>query len=189
MGIASISVADLQPGAPILGAVPLLKPDGSAPLTNKAGEPSVINVSARFLSCEPTSSACEGRLIVRVEGCTNLKKMDTFNDSDPYVVVKAAGKTFQTETIQDQANPVWGTEFFFTQRTDSHEVVQFEVMDQNVSGDKIIGICNVPVDEATSTASWTVRKQVQLTDSKGNDVKGKHGSSLLDVTLSMFRLD
>ena len=79
------------------------------------------------------------RLEITLLNATNLKNMDIKGFSDPYAVLKLGVHSVKSRTIDDDLNPVWGTEkdiFCFAYHSNDKEkakgIVYVDLYDEDV---------------------------------------------------------
>jgi len=110
--------------------------------------------------------------------CKNLKNLDTFSKSDPWIIVKLQDNNGhyqnvgKTETINNNLNPEFATtltvDFFF----EKHQKMAFKVLDgdgkeEDASDDDIIGTVETTLGEIVGSGKYESK-----ISHKGNDNRG-----------------
>ncbi|XP_040197030.1 extended synaptotagmin-1 isoform X2 [Rana temporaria] len=99
----------------------------------------------------PESFATENVLRVYLLEAENLIAKDNFmggmikGKSDPYVVVRAGGKSVQTRVIKENLNPRWDQAFEILVTDVPGQDIEFQVFDKDIDKDDFLGRCKVPV--------------------------------------------
>lgn len=102
-----------------------------------------------FLLCSLAAVHCDH---VRIWGLSAINLHgDTFSQPDPYVKVWC-GPDFggTTDSMKDNANPNWGTQFNFLEVLPD-SVLKLEVWDKDVNPDDRLGTCNTTIQHGTYT--------------------------------------
>ncbi|XP_072264862.1 extended synaptotagmin-1 [Pyxicephalus adspersus] len=99
----------------------------------------------------PENFATENMLRVYLIEAENLIAKDNFmggmikGKSDPYVVVRAGGKSVQTRVIKENLNPRWDQAFEILVTDVPGQDIEFRVFDKDIDKDDFLGSCKVPV--------------------------------------------
>ncbi|CAI9590426.1 unnamed protein product [Staurois parvus] len=99
----------------------------------------------------PENFATENVLRVYLLEAENLIAKDNFmggmikGKSDPYVVVRAGGKSLQTRVIKENLNPRWDQAFEILVTDVPGQDIEFQVFDKDIDKDDFLGRCKVPV--------------------------------------------
>ncbi|PIO33576.1 hypothetical protein AB205_0171090, partial [Aquarana catesbeiana] len=99
----------------------------------------------------PENFATENVLRVYLLEAENLIAKDNFmggmikGKSDPYVVVRAGGKSVQTRVIKENLNPRWDQAFEILVTDVPGQDIEFQVFDKDIDKDDFLGRCKVPV--------------------------------------------
>ncbi|XP_077339533.1 extended synaptotagmin-1 isoform X2 [Lithobates pipiens] len=99
----------------------------------------------------PENFATENVLRVYLLEAENLIAKDNFmggmikGKSDPYVVVRAGGKSVQTKVIKENLNPRWDQAFEILVTDVPGQDIEFQVFDKDIDKDDFLGRCKVPV--------------------------------------------
>lgn len=99
----------------------------------------------------PENFATENVFRVYLLEAENLIAKDNFmggmikGKSDPYVVVRAGGKSVQTRVIKENLNPRWDQAFEILVTDVPGQDIEFQVYDKDIDKDDFLGRCKVPV--------------------------------------------
>lgn len=99
----------------------------------------------------PENFATENVLRVYLLEAENLIAKDNFmggmikGKSDPYVKVRAGGKTLQTRVIKENLNPRWDQAFEILVTDVPGQDIEFQVFDKDIDKDDFLGSCKIPV--------------------------------------------
>ncbi|XP_018416296.1 PREDICTED: extended synaptotagmin-1 [Nanorana parkeri] len=99
----------------------------------------------------PENFATENVLRVYLIEAENLIAKDNFmggmikGKSDPYVVVRAGGKSVQTRVIKENLNPRWDQAFEILVTDVPGQDIEFRAFDKDIDKDDFLGSCKLPV--------------------------------------------
>ncbi|KAH7292613.1 hypothetical protein KP509_29G077600 [Ceratopteris richardii] len=88
----------------------------------------------------------QGKITVTVIKAQSLKNMEMLGKSDPYVVayVRVLYKE-KTKVVNNNLNPVWNEIFEFDVEDKETQALVFQVLDQDVGSDKLLGVAQFPL--------------------------------------------
>ncbi|KAM9319372.1 extended synaptotagmin-1 [Gastrophryne carolinensis] len=102
-------------------------------------------------TCLPEKFGTENVLRVFMVEAENLIAKDNFmggmikGKSDPYVVVRAGGKSVRTKVVKENLNPWWNQAFEILVTDVPGQDIEFRVFDKDIDKDDFLGSCKVPV--------------------------------------------
>lgn len=118
----------------------------------------------------PENFATENVLRVHLLEAENLIAKDNFmggmikGKSDPYVVVRAGGKSVQTRVIKENLNPRWDQAFEILVTDVPGQDIEFQVFDKDIDKDDFLGRCKIPVKtilKQKTIAEWLPLEEVK----------------------------
>lgn len=92
----------------------------------------------------------QGKLTVTVVRAQGLKNMEMIGKSDPYVIAYVRVLfPAKTKTIENNLNPVWDETFSFDVEDQETQSLVFQVFDQDIGNDKLLGAAIHPLIKLT----------------------------------------
>ncbi|KAF6160274.1 hypothetical protein GIB67_019043 [Kingdonia uniflora] len=90
----------------------------------------------------------QAKVSVTVVRGNNLKNMEMLGKSDPYVILSIRPLfKVKTKVINGNLNPVWDQTFELIVEDKETQAIIFEVFDQDVGQDKLLGVAKLPLIE------------------------------------------
>eukprot|EP00824_Muranothrix_gubernata_P009272 TRINITY_DN21846_c0_g1_i1.p1 TRINITY_DN21846_c0_g1~~TRINITY_DN21846_c0_g1_i1.p1 ORF type:complete len:1314 (+),score=387.07 TRINITY_DN21846_c0_g1_i1:460-3942(+) len=115
-----------------------------------------------------------GQLVVTVIEAKNLKKMDTFGASDPYVMVNVEGSEAKTEVIMKTLTPKWNATFTFSVGSAGSDLLLTLYDFDKVGAHEVMGVVRLPLSVVINAKETGIDKWVALEGRKAGDkVKGE----------------
>eukprot|EP00090_Calanus_glacialis_P004152 TRINITY_DN1306_c0_g1_i7.p1 TRINITY_DN1306_c0_g1~~TRINITY_DN1306_c0_g1_i7.p1 ORF type:complete len:2919 (-),score=679.49 TRINITY_DN1306_c0_g1_i7:1730-9988(-) len=114
--------------------------------------------------------ASSGTVHLTLVGAKDLDNADYMGKSDPYVVVRYKDKTFKSETVSNNLNPVWNFSITLEIIESDSGFIYIQVYDEDYNGDDEIGKTAIKVQDLINSrnidGNW-----VKLEDCKNGQVQ------------------
>ncbi|CAG9312955.1 unnamed protein product [Blepharisma stoltei] len=116
------------------------------------------------------------KLIVNLYQCKNLPAADSDGNSDPYIEIYCCGVTKRSKTKPNTLNPMWyetiPIDFEISSLEDNPPILIYVFDEDEFSADDLIGICIIPLSEASKSHSMPkVPKWIPLSLGKSDSGK------------------
>ena len=157
---------------------------------------------AQYVPEQKQADVGQSHLKEKVElfiSCKDLIQKDFNSKSDPFVVVYIRGRDGvfaemgRTEAIQDNAYPVFQTQFKIDYFFEEEQTLRFDVYDEDKKGSKklkdhdFIGRCTMVLGEIVHEQGMTMSKK--LLDRKRWQIKNKKSKKYSSLTVTAEKVD
>ncbi|CDW88085.1 c2 domain-containing protein [Stylonychia lemnae] len=109
--------------------------------------------------------------ILTIKSGEKVKKMDFIGQSDPYIQFTYRGKTYKTEHISNNQNPIWNQKFSFVLKAADQnketlsEKLKFYLYDQNsILKDELVGYCDISLEKLITSKGVEQRLKVRQSE-------------------------